>query len=99
MEKFLDFQRSKKVFSMVKNLYLLQKENLNDTEARFDSGLGNKLEVLEAQSQYSRDLQFLTRKIKESRVSKNELLKVLNINEDLFTDDRIIFLGYWNKKI
>ena len=96
--KFLDFQRSKKeVFNGQKSL-LTSKENLNDTEARFDSGLGNKLEVLEAQSQYSRDLQFLTRKIKESRVSKNELLKVLNINEDLFTEDRIIFLGYWNQK-
>ena len=74
------------------------KENLNDTESRFDSGLGNKLEVLEAKSQYSRDLQFLTRKIKERRVSKNELLKVLNINKDLFTEDRIIFLGYWNQQ-
>ncbi len=96
--KFLDFQRSKKeVFNGQKSL-LTSKENLNDTEARFDSGLGNKLEVLEAKSQYSRDLQFLTRKIKERRVSKNELLKVLNINKDLFTEDRIIFLGYWNQK-
>ena len=41
---------------------------------------------------------FLLEKIKESRVSKNELLKVLNINEDLFTEDRIIFLDIGIKK-
>ena len=34
----------------------------------------------------------------KSKLSKNELLKVLNINEDLFTEDRFIFLGYWNQQ-
>lgn len=96
--KYLDFQRSKKEVLNGKESLLTSKENLDDTQARYKSGLGNKLEVLEAKSQYSRDLQFLTRKKKERRVSKNELLKVLNINKNLFSVDKINFLGYWNKQ-
>ena len=34
----------------------------------------------------------------QRRVSKNELLKVLNINKNLFSVDKINLLGYWNKQ-
>jgi len=98
-QKFLDFQRSKNEVVNAKESLSTSKKNLSDTEARLESGLGNKLEVLEAKSQYLRDLQFLNRKIKERKVSKNGLLNILNINKNLFTENKNTLLGFWNQNL
>ena len=77
------------------NLSLL---NLQDAKARFDNGIGTKLDLLEAQIQLNKDQQFLIDKNNNFMSADNALKSILYIDDDfefIFSKDASIF-GWWD---
>ena len=56
---------------------------LQEAQTKLDSGIGNKLEVLEAQTQLDRDQINLVNKLGELKKNKNNLSKILNIDDEI----------------
>ena len=72
---------------------------LKEAEVKYNSGIGNKLEVLEAKTQLDRDQIKLMKKKGELNKSKNSLFLLLNIDGiyDVKKNNRS-FIGYlWDK--
>jgi len=61
----------------------ISKLTLQEAQTKLDSGIGNKLEVLEAQTQLDRDQINLVKKLGELKKNKNNLLRILNINNEI----------------
>ena len=78
------------------NLSLL---NLQDAKARFENGIGTKLELLEAQIQLNKDQQFLIDKDNNFKSADNALKSILYIEDDefdfIFNKDQDIY-GWWD---
>ena len=77
------------------NLSLL---GLKDAEAKFENGIGNKLDLLEAKIQYKNDQQFLINKINSFKIASNSLKTILYLDEDSslkFDQDQEV-IGWWN---
>ena len=55
------------------------KISLRDAEARFEAGLGTRLEVLEAETQLARDRRLLTKKLGEQSINRSSLKSILNL--------------------
>ncbi|WP_320666575.1 TolC family protein [Prochlorococcus sp. MIT 1307] len=53
--------------------------SLSDAKARFDSGLGTRLEVLEAETQLARDNRLLTNNLGEQSINRSSLAIILNL--------------------
>ncbi len=56
---------------------------LKDAEIRYESGIGTKLEVLEAKAQLARDEQLLNIKIGDQKISQRSLAELLNLPENI----------------
>ena len=56
---------------------------LKDAEVRFESGIGTKLEVLEAKTQLARDQQLLNIKSGDQKIGQRSLAEILNLPEDV----------------
>ncbi len=71
---------------------------LKDAKNRFEGGLGNKMEVLEADTQLGRDILNLTRRKGQLKNNKTSLKKILNINSPINfkKDEKKRILGIWN---
>ncbi len=71
---------------------------LKDAEIRFESGIGTKLEVLEAKTQLSRDQQLLNIKLGDQKIGQRSLAEILNFPEDLtpLIGSKTKVLGIWN---
>ena len=77
------------------NLSLL---NLQDAKARFENGIGTKLDLLEAQIQLNKDQQFLIDKDNNFKSADNALKSILYIDDDfdfVFNKDTSIY-GWWD---
>ena len=61
----------------------ISKITLQEAKTKLDSGIGNKLEVLEAQTQLDRDQIKLVKKLGELKKNKNSLSKILNIKSKI----------------
>ncbi len=72
--------------------------SLQDAKSRFESGLGTRLEVLEAETQLARDRKLLTKKLGEQNINRSELSSLLNLPQRTqpiaSTPSRII--GIWD---
>ncbi len=71
---------------------------LKDAEIRFESGIGTKLEVLEAKTQLSRDQQLLNIKLGEQKIGQRSLAEILNFPEDVtpLIGSKTKVIGLWN---
>ena len=73
--------------------------SLNNAQAKLDSGIGTKFEVLEAEAQLSRDKQSLNEKKIEHEINKISLKEILNIKGDLDINQEQNLIGFWNHKL
>ena len=72
---------------------------LKDAQSKFDSGIGTKFEVIEADSQLSIDRQSLNEKKIQHQINKIELKEILNIKGDFIINQKQKLLGFWNHKL
>ncbi len=80
----------------------ISKTSLKEAKNRYESGIGNKLDLLEAETQLRRENIALVKIKGKLRFNKNELAKILNIKENYVVETEEIpkILGFWhlNKK-
>ena len=71
---------------------------LRDAEVRFESGIGTKLEVLEAKTQLARDQQLLNIKLGDQKIGQRSLAEILNLPEDItpLIGTKTKVMGIWD---
>jgi len=71
---------------------------LKDAEIRFESGVGTKLEVLEAKTQLARDQQLLNIKLGDQKIGQRSLAEILNFPEDVtpLIGSKTKVVGIWD---
>ena len=77
----------------------LSMKSLKDAKSKFDSGIGTKFEVLEAEAQLSRDKQSLNGEKIQHQINKISLKEILNIQGDIIIEKEQNITGYWNHKL
>tara|TARA_Y200000002_G_scaffold181966_1_gene150128 strand:- start:242 stop:1690 length:1449 start_codon:yes stop_codon:yes gene_type:complete len=70
--------------------------SLENAKSKFNNGIGNKLDLLDAKAQLARDKQFLLDKKNSYQISKNALLQILNLDKEIEISQRIEILGWWD---
>ncbi len=73
--------------------------SLKDAQSKFDTGIGTKFEVLEADAQLSRDRQSLNEKKIQHQINKISLKEILNISGDIAINEKQKIIGFWNHKL
>ena len=73
--------------------------SLENAKAKLDAGIGTKFEVLEAESQLSRDKQSLNEKKIEHEINKISLKEILNIEGDFEINKEQSLIGFWNHSL
>ena len=73
--------------------------SLSNAKAKLDSGIGTKFEVLEAETQLSRDKQSLNEKKIEHEINKISLKEILNIQGNFQVNREQKLIGFWNHKL
>jgi len=73
--------------------------SLENAKAKLDAGIGTKFEVLEAETQLSRDKQSLNEKKIEHAINKISLKEILNIKGDFASNNAQNLIGYWNHRL
>ncbi len=71
---------------------------LKDAEIRFESGIGTKLEVLEARTQLARDQQLLNIKLGDQKIGQRSLAEILSFPEDVtpLIGSKTKVIGIWD---
>jgi OMF family outer membrane factor len=71
---------------------------LKDAEIRFESGIGTKLEILEAKTQLARDQQLLNTKIGDQKIGQRALAEILNLPENVtpLIGSKTKLIGVWD---
>ena len=96
------FHKLQKSFQDIKNKELsldLSITSLKDAQSKFDTGIGTKFEVLEADAQLSRDKQALNEKKIQHQINKIALREILNIKGEFAINQKQKLIGYWNHKL
>ena len=65
----------------------ISQQTLDEIKNRFENGLSNKLEFLEAETQLNRDKIILLNKQEQLELNKNKLNEILNIKEKIVIND------------
>ncbi len=75
--------------------------SLKDAEARFESGIGTRLEVLEAETQLARDKRLLTNKLGEQDKNRSLLSSILNLPPQIkpIAASPPQLIGIWNASL
>ena len=73
--------------------------SLSNAKAKLDSGIGTKFEVLEAETQLSRDKQSLNEKKIEHEINKISLKEILDIQGNFQVNKEQNLIGFWNHKL
>ncbi|MDC3040848.1 TolC family protein [Prochlorococcus sp. AH-736-B08] len=98
-KRYHKYQKSYQDIQNKRFIVDLSTTSLNNAQAKLDSGIGTKFEVLEAEAQLSRDKQSLNEKKIENAIDKISLKEILNINGDLDINEKQNLIGYWNHKL
>ena len=93
--RFHNYQKSYEDINSAKELLDSSILILNQAEARLQSGLGSKLDVLEAKAQLVRDRQFLDEKKQEFFKNELSIKEILNIKKDIHITKEHGLIGYW----
>jgi outer membrane protein TolC len=98
-EARMRFHKYQKSFQDIQNKKLtleLSMTSLNNAKAKLDAGIGTKFEVLEAETQLSRDKQSLNEKKIENEINKISLKEILNIEGNVEINTKQNLIGFWN---
>lgn len=93
--RFHNYQKSFEDINNAKTLLNSSILSLNQSEARLQSGLGSKLDVLEAKAQLVRDQQFLDDKKEDFFKHEMSIKEILNIKNDIQIKKDHSLVGYW----
>ena len=96
------YHKYQKSFQEVKNKKLaleLSLTSLKNAKSKFDSGIGTKFEVLEAESELARDKQALNEKKVQLKINQISLKEILGINTKLEIKNEQNLIGFWNHNL
>jgi len=79
LNRYYNLQRSDEEIKIANKSLESSKVGLKDAEAKFESGVGSKLEVLEAKTQVARDQQLLNIKNGQQKTNQRSLAEILNL--------------------
>ncbi len=79
LKEFYSLQQSYQDVKVAKQSVNYSKTNFNEAKIRLESGVGTKLEVLEAKTQLARDIQLLSNKLGTQKIKQRYLASVLNL--------------------
>jgi len=97
--RYHKFQKSYQDIKNKKFALDLSMTSLENANAKLETGIGTKFEVLEAEAQLSRDKQLLNEKKIEHEINKISLKEILNIKGDLETNNEQNLIGFWNNRL
>ncbi|MDC3168315.1 TolC family protein [Prochlorococcus sp. AH-716-D22] len=73
--------------------------SLDDAQSKFNTGIGTRFEVLEAEAQLARDKQLLNEKNIQHKINKISLREILNFKDDFKIKEDQKIIGFWNYKL
>ena len=97
-KRYFNLQKTNEEIKVAKKSIESSTLGLRDAEIRFESGIGTKLEVLEAKTQLARDQQLLNIKSGEQKIGQRSLAEILNFPEDVtpLIGSKTQVLGVWD---
>ena len=96
------YHKYQKSFQDIKNKKFsldLSITSLKNAQSKLEAGIGTKFEVLEADTQLSKDKQLLNEKKIEHEINKISLKEILNIKGDFEIKEEQKLIGFWNHKL
>ncbi len=101
LSKFFKLQQSNEEVRIAKDSILTSETSLNEAKIRLEAGIGTKFEVLEANTQLSKDKQLLSRKLGEQKINQRKLAKIINIpsNTNPIISTKPTILGIWDSSL
>ena len=95
---FFEAQALSKEIEVAKEALNVSNFALNEAQSRFETGVGNKMEVLEANLQKEKDEIYLDQTIANFRKKRNSFSEILNLNEDflIIRNPYSPLIGFWN---
>ncbi len=82
-KRYFNLQKANEEIEVAKKSIQSSSIALRDAKIRFESGIGTKLEVLEAKTQLARDQQLLNIKVGDQKIGQRSLAEILNFPEDV----------------
>ena len=100
-KRYFNLQKSNEEIEVAKKSIESSTVGLRDAKIRFESGIGTKLEILEAKTQLARDQQLLNTKIGDQKIGQRALAEILNLPEDVtpVIGSQTRLIGIWNKSL
>jgi len=99
--RFLKLQHSLQDIRIAEDSIKISEGVLNQSIEKMESGLGTKFDVLEANTQLSKDKQLLAEKIGNKNMNKIKLVQLLNINSNTLPeiDSTPYIVGEWKNSL
>ncbi len=97
--RYHKYQKSYQDIENKKFILDLSVTSLDNAKAKLDSGIGTKFEVLEAETQLSRDKQSLNEKKIEHKINTISLKEILNIQGNFQIKKEQNLIGFWNHRL
>jgi len=82
-KRYFNLQKANEEIKVAKKSIESSTLGLKEAEIRFETGIGTKLEVLEAKTQLARDQQLLNIKLGDQKIGQRSLAEILNFPEDV----------------
>ncbi|WP_413679014.1 TolC family protein [Prochlorococcus sp. MIT 0916] len=82
-KRYFNLQKANEEIEVAKQSIKSSTLGLKDAEIRFESGIGTKLDVLEAKAQLARDQQLFNIKSGDQKIGQRSLAEILNFPEDV----------------
>ena len=97
-KRYFNLQKANEEIKVATKSIKSSRLGLKDAEIRFESGIGTKLEVLEAKTQLSRDQQLLNIKLGDQKIGQRSLAEILNFPEDVtpLIGSKTKVIGVWD---
>lgn len=101
LKQFFQLQKSNQEVRIAKDSILTSETSLKEAEVRLDVGIGTKFEVLEAQTQLSKDKQLLSKKSGELKINQRKLANILNLNSTTnpIITSKTAIIGLWDTSL
>ena len=99
--RYFNLQKANEEIEVAKKSIESSTLALGDAEIRFESGIGTKLEILEAKTQLARDQQLLNTKTGDQKIGQRRLAEILNLPEDVIPliGSQTRLIGVWDSTL
>ena len=97
-KRYFNLQKANEEIEVAKKSIESSTFGLRDAETKFQSGVGTKLEILEAKTQLARDQQLLNTKVSDQKIGQRALAEILNLPEDVtpLIGSQTRLIGLWD---